>query len=174
MPNSLVIYMVAHQPRRIRLPAQLIPRGTPPEKMDALIFDDQMDRRYFDKVAKYCYRPATELFQALVEKGMKISLGFSVSFLLQMRRYGPDVLAGFQKLVSHENLHLIAVEPHLSLIFSLDIAAFAEAMAWGKRQLEEAFQKTISVTDTTEMFMSNDVYFQLQLSGFKGASVSGR
>ena len=68
MPNSLVIYMVAHQPRRIRLPAPLIPRGTPPEKMDALIFDDQMDRRYFDKVAKYCYRPATELFQSLVEK----------------------------------------------------------------------------------------------------------
>src|SRR3979409_328984 len=94
MPNSLVIYMVAHQPRRIRLPSQLIPRGTPPEKMDALIFDDQMDRRYFDKVAKYCYRPATELFQSLVEKGMKISLGFSVSLLVQMRRFGPDLRAG--------------------------------------------------------------------------------
>src|SRR6266480_1597513 len=77
MPNNLVIYMVAHQPRRVRLPALLIPRGTAPEKMDALIFDDQMDRRYFDKVSKYCYRPATELFQSLVDKGMKISLGFS-------------------------------------------------------------------------------------------------
>ena len=174
MPNSLVIYMVAHQPRRIRLPAQLIPRGTPPEKMDALIFDEQMDRRYFDKVAKYSYRPATELFQSLVDKGMKISLGFSVSLLLQMRRFGPDVLAGFQKLVSHENVELIAVEPYHSFIFYLDIGAFAERMAWGKRQLEETFQKTITVTDTTEMFMSNDVYFQLQLSGFKGAVMDGR
>ena len=64
MPNALVIYMVAHQPRRIRLPAQLIQRGTAPEKMDALIFDEAMDRRYFDKVAKYCYRPATELFSS--------------------------------------------------------------------------------------------------------------
>src|ERR1700724_3317907 len=158
MPNSLVIYMVAHQPRRIRLPAQLIPRGTPPEKMDALIFDDQMDRRYFDKVAKYSYRPATELFQSLVDKGMKISLGFSVSLLLQMRRYGPDVLAGFQKLVSHENVELVAVEPYHSFIFYLDIAAFAERMAWGKRQLEETFQKRIAVTDTTEMFMWTDTY----------------
>ena len=77
MANSLVIYMVAHQPRRVRLPAQLIQRGTAPERMDALIFDEAMDRRYFDKVAKYCYRPATELFSSLVEKGMKISLGFS-------------------------------------------------------------------------------------------------
>ncbi|HXM52619.1 MAG TPA: hypothetical protein VN913_04995 [Candidatus Binatus sp.] len=174
MPNSLVIYMVAHQPRRIRLPAQLIPRGTPPEKMDPLIFDEQMDRRYFDKVAKYSYRPGTELFQSLVDKGMKISLGFSVSLLLQMRRFGPDVLAGFQKLVSHENVELVAVEPYHSFIFYLDIGAFAERMAWGKRQLEETFQKTIAVTDTTEMFMSNDVYFQLQLSGFKGAVMDGR
>ena len=74
MPNSLVIYMVAHQPRRIRLPAQLIPRGTAPEKMDALIFDEQMDRRYFDKVAKYSYRPATELFQSLVDMITKLDL----------------------------------------------------------------------------------------------------
>src|ERR1700737_5434347 len=121
LPNPLVISMGAPQPRRIRLPAQLIPRGTPPEKMDAPIFDDQMDRRYFDKVAKYSYRPATELFQSLVEKGMKISLGFSVSLLLQMRRYGPDVLAGFQKLVSDENVELVPVEPYRSCIFYLEI-----------------------------------------------------
>jgi len=89
MPNALVIYMVAHQPRRVRLPAQMIPRGTAPERMDALIFDDQMDRRYFDKVATYCYRPATELFQSLVEGGMKISLGFSVSLLLQIAPLRP-------------------------------------------------------------------------------------
>src|SRR5437764_11044204 len=174
MPNAMVIYMVAHQPRRVRLPAQLIARRTPPEKMDALIFDEQMDRRYSDQVAKYCYRPATELFQSLVEKGMKISLGFSVSLLLQMQRFAPDVLRGFQKLVAHENVELIAVEPYHSFIFYLDIAAFAERMAWGKQRLEETFQKPIAVTDTTEMFMSNDVYFQLQQSGFKGAVMDGR
>src|SRR5256885_11932775 len=110
MPNNLVIYMVVHQPRRVRLPAQLIPRGTSPEKMDGLIFDEQMDRRYFDKVSKYSYRPATELFQSLVEKGMKISLGFSVSLLLQMRRFGPDVLTGFQKLVSRSEERRVGKE----------------------------------------------------------------
>src|SRR5438552_15558532 len=116
MPNALVIYMVAHQPRRVRLPAQLIARGTPPEKMDALIFDEQMDRRYFDKVAKFCYRPATELFQSLVDKGMKLSLGFSVSLLQQMRRFSTDVLAGFQMLVSHDNIDLAEDERYLKLL----------------------------------------------------------
>src|SRR5437773_11427184 len=116
MPNALVIYMVAHQPRRVRLPAQLIARGTPPEKMDALIFDDQMDRRYFDKVAKYCYRPATELFQSLVAKGMKISIGFSASLLLQMRRFSPAPLAAYPTLLSREPAERVVGEPHQSLI----------------------------------------------------------
>src|SRR5207248_11181560 len=153
MPNALVIYMVAHQPRRIRLPAQLIQRGTAPEKMDALIFDEAMDRRDFDKVAKYCYRPATELFSSLVEKRTKISLGFSVSLLEQMRRFGPDVLTGYQKLVAHPNVELVAVEPYHSFIFYLDIAAFAARMAWGKAKLEGTFQKPIAIADTPALVM---------------------
>src|SRR5207244_10974260 len=53
-------------------------------------------------------------------------------------------------------------------------APFAYRMASGKGQPEKTFQKQIAVKDTTEMFMSNDIYFQLQLSGFKGAVMDGR
>src|SRR5258708_37424688 len=128
MPNSLVINMVAHQPRRIRLPAQLIPRGTPPEKMDALIFDEQMDRRYFDKVAKYCYRPATELFQALGDKGMKIGLGFSVPFLVQMRRFGPAAPPVLRKPRAPAHRAPAARQPCPLLICSHHIARLARRM----------------------------------------------
>src|SRR5438309_1268964 len=77
MPNNLVIYMVAHQPRRVRLPAQLIPRGTSPEKREALIFDEQMDRRHFDKGSKCCYRPATPLSPPLtVERRRRLPLPY--------------------------------------------------------------------------------------------------
>jgi len=174
MPNTLAIYMVAHQPRRVRLPAQVVPRKSPPEKMDALLFDDAMDRRYFDKVARYCYQPATEMFQTLVERGMKVSLGLSVSLLRQMRRFDPEVLTRFQRLVSHPNVELVSVEPYHSFIFYLDIEAFLERMTWGRRHLEETFQKQISVADTTEMFMANDVYFALQKAGYTGAVMDGR
>src|SRR5260370_1331608 len=43
-----------------------------------------------------------------------------------------------------------------------------------RSRLEELFQKPIAVTDTTEMFMSNDVYFALQQCGFDGAFMEGR
>src|SRR2546428_13134085 len=112
MPNALVVYMVAHQPRRVRLPAQVIPRGTKPEAMDALIFDEAMDRRYFEKVARYCYRPATEMFQTLVEGGMKISPGFSFSIIRQIRLFWPDALMGFHRLARHPHLGVADVRPY--------------------------------------------------------------
>jgi len=149
MPNALVVYMVAHQPRRVRLPAQIIPKGTAPEKMDALIFDEAMDKRYFDKVSRYCYRPATEMFQTLVEGGMKISLGFSISLIRQMRLFNPEILTGFQTLVRHPNVELVNVEPYHSFIFYLDIEAFKTRMAWAKAQLEQTFQKPVSYTHLT-------------------------
>src|SRR2546428_5471467 len=132
MPNALVIYMVANQPRRVKLPAQVIPRGMKPEAMDALIFDEAMDRRYFEKVARYCYRPATEMFQTLVEGGMKISLGFSVSIIRQMRLFVPEVLTGFQRLAGRSHPELVDVETYQSFIFYLDIQALGRRKASGQ------------------------------------------
>jgi len=47
-------------------------------------------------------------------------------------------------------------------------------MLWARKRLEEVFQKPVAIADTTEMFMSNDVYFALQQTGFTGAFMEGR
>ena len=47
-------------------------------------------------------------------------------------------------------------------------------MLLARRRLEDVFQKPVTVTDTTEMFMSNDVYFALQQCGFSGGLMEGR
>ena len=56
MADNLVIYVIAHQPRRVRLPANVIPPGTAPQDMARLLFDEEMNERYFRKVARYCYK----------------------------------------------------------------------------------------------------------------------
>ena len=83
MAENLVVYTVVHQPRRLRLPAQVIPSGTLPDDFAGFVFDEAMDRRYFEKVAQYAYLPATTLFRDLTRRGWRMSIGFSNSFLVQ-------------------------------------------------------------------------------------------
>ncbi len=87
MAENVVTYCVVHQPRRVRLPAQVIPETRAPGQMAAYLFDDDMNRRYFEKVARWCYYPATEMFLDMLDEGFKLSLGFSVSFLWQLRKW---------------------------------------------------------------------------------------
>jgi alpha-amylase len=174
MAENLVVYTVCHQPRRLRLPARVVPEGTTPEEMPAFLFDPEMDQRYFEKVARYCYIPATEMFSDLVGGGWKMGIGFSNSFLIQAESWGQSVLSGFQKLCHSPNVEVVCVEPYHSWLCYLDIEAFKASMLWAKARLESVFQKPVRVTDTTEMFMSNDVYFALQQCGFDAAVTEGR
>ena len=174
MAEHLVVYTVVHQPRRLRLPAQLIPAGTPADRFAGYLFDEALDRHYFERVAEQSYLPATATFRELARRGWRMSIGFSNSFLVQAERWGKKVLDGFKRLCASPNVEVVSVEPYHSWLLYADIVAFKEAMLWSRRRLEEVFQKPVSVTDTTEMFMSNDVYFALQQCGFAGAFMEGR
>lgn len=174
MAENVVLYMLVHQPRRLRLPARVIPPKTAPEQFASYLFDDEMDRRYFVKVAQYSYSPASSLYREQVRRGWRMSIGFSNSFLLQAERWGKKVLDSFKRLCSSPNVEVVCVEPYHSWLLYTDIVAFKEAMLWSRKRLEDLFQKPVAVADTTEMFMSNDVYFALQQCGFTGAFMEGR
>jgi alpha-amylase len=172
--ENLVVYTVVHQPRRLRLPAQVIPTKARPESFAGYLFDEDMDRRYFDKVARYAYEPASAMFRDLARRGWRMSIGFSNSFLVQAERWDAEVLDSFKRLCASPNVEVVCVEPYHSWLFYLDIIAFKESMVWARKRLEDLFQKQVTVADTTEMFMSNDVYFALQQCGFSGAFMEGR
>jgi len=174
LAENLVVYTVVHQPRRLKLPAQVVPAGTSPEDLPSYLFDEEMDRRYFLQVAANSYLPAVSMFSSLVRRGWQMSIGFSNSFLLQAERWGPDVLKAFRKLCASPNVEVVNVEPYHSWLVYFDILAFKEAMLAGRQRLSELFEKPVSATDTTEMFMSNDAYFALQQCGFDAAFMEGR
>lgn len=174
MAENLAIYTVVHQPRRLRLPAQPIPPGATIEEIERCLFDEAMNRRYFHKVATYCYYPATEMFLELVKQGFKLSIGFSESFLRQARAWDTKLLAMFQELVAQPNVELVCVEPYHSFLPLLDLPFFQKRMAWGRDNLEAVFGKRPSVADTTEMLMSDGIYHALDGEGFTGALLDGR
>jgi alpha-amylase len=172
--ENLVTYCVVHQPRRLRLPAQVIPAGTKPGAMAPYLFDDEMNRRYFEKVARWCYYPATEMFEGMLESGFKLGLGFSLSFLWQLDRWDGTLADRFRRLVSHPNCELVGVEPYHSFTFAIDIKLFQKEMVRGKAYAKEFFGKDIAITDTTEMVMNNEIYYALLQSGYRAGMLDGR
>ena len=174
MAEKLVTYCVVHQPRRIKLPAQIIPVGTTPADIAPYLFDDAMNRRYFEKVARWCYYPATEMFVDMLDHGYKLGIGFSMSFLWQLEQWDPVLTERFRRLVAHPNCELVGVDPYHSFAFAIDIKLFQEEMLRGKAFAEEFFGKPIQVTDTTEMVMNNEIYYALLQSGYRASMLDGR
>ena len=174
MATEVVIYTVVHQPRRIKLPAQPIPANASIEDIVRCVFDERMNERYFHKVAATCYYPATERFLRLTRAGMKLAIGFSVSFLRQAEAWDPALLARFKELVRSPNVELVGVEPYHSFLFLLDLPLFVERMRWMAGELERIFGKRPRVTDTTEMCMSAALYDALGEAGFEGGMLDGR
>src|SRR2546421_10059800 len=124
MVAELAVYTVVHQPRRLKLPAQPIPRGAAIEDILHCLFDERMNERYFRKVAQYSYYPAARMFLDLVRQGMRLSIGFSLSFLRQATAWDSDLLDLFRELVAEENVEIIGVEPYHCFLLFLDLLVF--------------------------------------------------
>ncbi|MFI5272991.1 MAG: glycoside hydrolase family 57 protein [Ktedonobacterales bacterium] len=175
MATEVIIYTVVHQPRRIKLPAQPIPHGASIADIAHCAFDDRMNERYFHKVARTCYYPATETFLRLVRhKAVKLSIGFSLSFVEQCQRWDPVLLGRFRELVAEPNVELVGVEPYHNFLFLLDLPFFVQRMRWMRDELERIFGKRPRVTDTTEMCMSASLYDAIETAGFDAGMLDGR
>lgn len=174
MARDVVIYAVAHQPRRLKLPAQPIPPGARARDMARCLFDERMNEHYLGKVARTSYRPALELFADLVDEGLKLSLGCSLSLLQQAERWAPELLDRLRRLLAHPNVELVGVEPYHSFIALLDLPRFVERMRWARDHLAGLLGPRPAVTDTTEMCMSDSIYLALDQAGFEGGFIDGR
>jgi alpha-amylase len=175
MEKDLVIYTVVHQPRRLRLPALPIPRNASVEEVENCLFDDELNKYYFRKVAERCYYPATRKLIDLIENGpLKLTIGFSMTFIEQARAWDLHLLNLYQRLVAHPNVELAVVEPYHSFILVWDLPRFIQRMKQARQQLEQVFGKTPIVADTTEMMMSDTIYHALNQVGMKGAFIDGR
>lgn len=178
MARTVAIYTVIHQPRRLKLPAALIPPASSKAalvaSMEEVLFDEAANQRYLAKVAEKCYRPALSMFAELADAGLAFNVGASFSWLRQLELWDPALREQFAAFVARDRVELIGVEPYHSFLFFLDIVAFVERMVWMREECQRQFGKTVRVTDTTEMHMSHEVYAALRRAGFDAAVMDGR
>ena len=84
MVVDVALYTLVHQPRRLKLPAQPIPRYASIEDITRCLFDERLNEHYFRQVAQASYLPAARVLLELVRKqGLRLALGFSLSFVRQ-------------------------------------------------------------------------------------------
>ena len=76
----------------MRIPAVPIPHGADAATIEAALFDDELNQFYFEKVARWCYRPAIKLWQELLDRGLALGLGIPLSTLPQFEAWDPELL----------------------------------------------------------------------------------
>ncbi len=174
MAEHVVIYALIHQPRRVRLPAQPLPRGADADELAALMFDTELNRHYFEKVARWSYRPAIQVWRDLLDDGMKLGLGVPLSAVPQFEQWDPPLLDDLKALVAHENCELVAVEPYHSVSMLLDLPLFVANMERARSDAQKIFKSRVTVADTSEMLMSSDIYRALARAGYEATFIDGR
>jgi alpha-amylase len=169
MVVDVALYTVVHQPRRLKLPAQPIPRCASIEDITRCLFAERLNERYFRQVAQSCYYPAARMFLELVRRrDLHLALGISLSFVRQATVWEPGLLDLFRELVAEKHVEIIGVEPYRSLLCLIDLPAFATRMRWMADEIEQTFGKRPTVVDASEPGMSASIYNALDTAGFRG------
>ena len=142
--------------------------------MEELLFDPDLDRHYLNIIGKWCYHPAAKAWSELLDRGMKLGIGFSLSALRQFEMWDAGLLERFQKLVAKPGAELIGVTPYHGTTLLFSLSDFIDLMDEMRDRLAERFGVQPEVTDTTEMMMANNIYRALHEAGFKGTFMDGR
>lgn len=174
MVVDVALYMLVHQPRRLKLPAQPVPRGASLEDIARCLFDERLNERCFRQVAQSCYYPAVRLLLELVrQQELRLALGCTLSFVRQAQVWDPALLDLLRELVEEEGVELVGTDPHQGVLCLLDLPAFTRYMRQMADELARIFGGRPVVTDTTALGMSAGIYHALAAAGFRGAFAEG-
>ncbi len=171
---SVCFYFQVHQPHRLReYPVFDIGDHTD-------YFSDQSDastnnRKVLKKVAKKCYRPTNELLLELLNQHpeLRISYSFSGVVLEQLRRFDPETLQSFKRLIDTGQVEVLAETYHHSLAFFFDSDEFARQVERHTQTIEDIFGITPKVFRNTELAYNNEVAKWAKKQGFRAVLAEG-
>lgn len=169
MVVDVALYLAVHQPRRLKLPAQPIPRCASIEDITRCLFDERLNKHSFRQITQTCYYPAIRLFLGIVrQQGLRLALGISLSFVQQAALWEPALLDLLRELAAEEAVELVGMDPYRSLHCLLDLPAFGVRMRWMAGEIEHIFGKRPTVSETFGLGMSRSMYHALDAAGFCG------
>lgn len=172
--TSVCFYFQVHQPYRLD-PFPVFAIG---DRKDYFAdrADGQTDNQaVVQKVARECYRPATELLYELVNRHPEVRFTFSFSgtVLEQLQAFDPETLELFQALVDTGQVEVLAETYHHSLAFFYDRQEFTRQVQLHTQKIEDVFGVTPQVFRNTELAYNNDIGTWASEAGFAGVLAEG-
>jgi alpha-amylase len=174
MSKSIVLYLHAHQPWRLRH-YTIFDAARTHNYFDTDDGDANSNHRVLAKVAEKSYIPTNALLKKLLteHEGFKVNLSITGVLLEQLENWAPDVLASFQDLVATGKVEIAAETYHHSLAFFYHREEFENQVAMHREKIQHLFGQTPKVFRNTELAYNNDLAHWAESAGYEGILAEG-
>lgn len=143
-------------------------------------FDDQENRRIFERVSSKCYLPANSIilerikkFEAF-EKPFKVAYSFSGIFLDQCMRYKPEVLDSFVSLIETGQVEVMEQTYYHSLSSLFDNKQeFYEQVRMHRELIWDLFGIKPTTFENTELIYDDEIAKMVDGLGYKAIFTEG-
>jgi alpha-amylase len=177
-----------HQPYRLnprsyeRLVEKALRGSLEIRDVEDALFDDELNRRVFNRVADSCYIPATRIIIESIErlknndKKFKVSFSISGVFLEQALMWRKDLVEVFQRAVNTGMVELIEQTYYHSLAAFIPHYGFEELrdqVFEHRRITRELFNYEPISVENTEFTYNNDIACFFENIGFKAVLTEG-
>lgn len=175
MGKSIVLYLHAHQPWRIK-PYSIFNAGH-----DHMYFNDESkdvetnNRFIIDKVSEKSYLPTNAVLKDLLNTHdeFKVSLSITGTLIEQLEAWRPDVLQSFKELVATGKVEIVAETYYHSLAFFYSRAEFVRQVAMHAEKVKEIFGVEPTAFRNTELSYNNDLAYWADEAGYKAIITEG-
>lgn len=175
MSKSVVLYLHAHQPWRVK-PYSVFQAGTDPFYFNDETINVETNNRFIiDKVSEKSYLPTNAALKDMLlqHPEFKLSLSITGTLIEQLEEWRPDVLQSFKELVATGKVEIIAETYYHSLAFFYSRAEFVKQVAMHAQKIREVFGVTSTAFRNTELSYNNDLAYWADEAGYKAIITEG-
>jgi alpha-amylase len=173
--RSIVLYLHAHQPYRIRH-YSIFDIGA-----NHQYFNDNRDgvdtnnRFIIEKIAEKSYRPMNRLLLQLAQEQPRFAFSLSITGLLleQLEQWAPDVVEDFRRLAESGRMEIVGETYHHSLAFFYHRDEFEAQVERHKQKIQELFGQTPVVFRNTELAYNNELAAWAEQAGYRAVLAEG-
>ncbi len=177
---SIVFYFEVHQPRRLKWFWPDSVRNENVENLEKFYYDDDENRKIFEKVAKKCYWPTNKILLGLIDKfknqnkRFKIAFSITGTWLEQCEKYEPALLDTFKQMAESGCVEFIDETYYHSLsgLFA-DKSEFREQIKLHRNAMKEILNFSPKVFRNTELLYNNEIAKEVENLGYVGIFTEG-